>query len=84
MQLTNNERNLLWEILNNNEFVLCDLYGVDQQELMNKLAGELAWLGSPVSEAESVLDELRDVIGPALESTDIWKIYKGETAERGN
>ena len=83
MQLTNNERGLLWEILNNNEFVLCDLYGVDQQELMNKLSGELAWLGSPVSEGEAVLDELREVLGEDLEQTDIWKEYKG-TTERAN
>ena len=84
MELTTNEKNFLWNVLNNHTFTYAKTYGVDEQELMNKLAGELAWLGSPVSEAEAVLDELRDVIGPALESTDIWKIYKGETAERGN
>jgi len=83
MKLTNNERGLLWEILNQNEFVLCDVYGIDQQDLMNKIIEGEAWIGSQVSEGEAVLDELREVLGSDLEQTDIWKEYKG-TTERAN
>lgn len=75
MSLTKNERNFLWEILNNTTFVLADRYGVDQSELMNKLAGEDAWVGSPVDEVQACLEALRDVYGPGLEETDIWKGY---------
>ena len=79
MQLTNNEKNFLWDVLNNHTFTYAKTFGVDQEELMNKLAGELAWLGSPVSEGEAVLNELRDVLGEDIEQTDIWKEYKGTT-----
>jgi len=79
MKLTRQETNFLWEILNSFDFVAADLYGIDQQELMNKLAEGENWLGSAISEGEAVLDELRDIYGEGLEDTDIWKQYKGTT-----
>jgi len=79
MKLTREETNFLWEILNNHDFVAADIWGIDQQELMNKLGDGDNWLGSAISEGEAVLDELRDIYGEGLEQTDIWKQYKGRT-----
>lgn len=81
MKLTRQETNFLWEILNNSQFVAADSWGIDQEELMNKLSDGDNWLGSAFSEGESVLDELRDIYGPELEQTAIWKEYKGTTTE---
>lgn len=75
MKITKKEANFLWEILNNTRFVAADIWGIDQDELMNKLAGEDAWVGSPVDEVQACLEALRDVYGPGLEDTDIWKGY---------
>ena len=79
MKLTRQETNFLWEILNNSQWFIADKWKVNQQELMNKLADGDNWIGSPISEGESVLDELREVFGAELEQTDIWKQYKGTT-----
>ena len=79
MKLTNNESAFLWNVLNNHAFTYAETYGVIQSDLMNKLACEEAWLGSHISEAEALLNELWDVFSADLEKTDAWRRYKGQT-----